>query len=119
MKGSKGDVTVVRPTAMTAVPLILDRITKAVTDQVSKGTPLQKAVFKLAYDYKLKWVRLGLTTPMIDSLVFKKITRVMGGKLRVIVSGGAPLSPETQEFVRVVLCAAVVQGYGLTETTGK
>jgi long-chain acyl-CoA synthetase len=119
MRGSKGDATVLLPTVMTAVPLILDRITKAVHDKVQQGTPLQKALFELAYNYKAKWVRRGLTTPMIDALVFKKIAEVIGGNLRVIVSGGAPLSPETQEFIRVALCTHVVQGYGLTETTGK
>jgi long-chain acyl-CoA synthetase len=118
MKGSKGDASVLQPTCMTTVPLILDRITKTVTEKVSQGTPLQKAIFKLAYDYKAKWLNLGLTTPMIDALVFKKIAKVMGGKLRVLASGGAPLSPETHEQVRIVLCCEVVQGYGLTETTG-
>ena len=41
----------------------------------------------------------------------------MGGRLRVMVCGGAPLSPEVHERIRVLLCIAVVQGYGLTETT--
>jgi long-chain acyl-CoA synthetase len=103
---------------MTAVPLILDRITKTINERVSKGTSLQKAVFKLAYDYKAKWVRRGMTTPMIDALVFKRIAQVMGGRLRVVVTGGAPLSPETHEHIRIVLCVDLSQGYGLTETTG-
>lgn len=118
MRGSQGDATVLQPTCMTAVPLILDRITKTINDKVSQGTPLEKAIFKFAYNYKTKWIRWGLTTPMVDALVFKKIAKVMGGKLRVIVSGGAPLSANTHEHVKVVLCVDVVQGYGLTETTG-
>lgn len=119
MKGSKGDMTFLQPTCMTVVPLILDRITKAVNERIARGTPMQKALFKLAYNYKAKWVRRGLSTPMIDSLIFKKIAQVMGGNLRVLVTGGAPLSPDTHEFVKVALCTVVVQGYGLTETTGK
>ena len=37
--------------------------------------------------------------------------------MRFAITGGAPLSPETQEFIRVVLCLTIVQGYSLTETT--
>ncbi|RXH90751.1 hypothetical protein DVH24_035515 [Malus domestica] len=42
----------------------------------------------------------------------------LGGQLRLIISGGAPLSSEIEEFLRVTCCAFVVTGYGLTETIG-
>ncbi|KAF5931465.1 hypothetical protein HYC85_032338 [Camellia sinensis] len=42
----------------------------------------------------------------------------LGGRIRLIVSGAAPLSSEVEEFLRVTSCAYVVQGYGLTETCG-
>lgn len=45
-------------------------------------------------------------------LIFKVKER-LGGKLRVIVSGGAPLAVPVEEFFRVVTCAYVVQGYGM------
>lgn len=41
----------------------------------------------------------------------------MGGRVRVMMAGGAPLSPDTHEQIKICLCADVVQGYGLTETT--
>lgn len=41
----------------------------------------------------------------------------MGGRLRILLTGGAPLSPETQEFIQLCLCVDVIQGYALTETT--
>lgn len=117
MKGSKGDTTVLKPTVMTIVPLILDRIIKTIDDALHKCSPFEKAFFDLAYEYKLKWLKQGFTTSMFDALIFKKFAKVMGGNFRVLISGGAPLSPETQERIRVVLCCAVTQGYGLTETT--
>jgi hypothetical protein len=40
----------------------------------------------------------------------------LGGSVRVIVSGGAPLAPHVEEFLKVTMCAPVVQGYGLTES---
>lgn len=45
-------------------------------------------------------------------LIFK-IKERLGGKLRVIVSGSAPLAAPVEEFFRVVTCAYVVQGYGM------
>ena len=42
-----------------------------------------------------------------------KVKERLGGKLRVIVSGGAPLAVPVEEFLRVVTCAYVVQGYGM------
>lgn len=54
---------------------------------------------------------------MFDSLIFKNIAAMMGGNLRLILSGGAPLSAETHEKIKICMCADVVPGYGLTETT--
>jgi long-chain acyl-CoA synthetase len=48
--------------------------------------------------------------------VFNKLKTQLGGRVRTILSGGAPLNPETQEFLRVCFDTSVVQGYGLTET---
>lgn len=45
-----------------------------------------------------------------------QIKATLGGEVRAIVSGGAPLAPHVEEFLKVVMCAPVVQGYGLTET---
>lgn len=41
----------------------------------------------------------------------------MGGRVRLMMSGGAPLSPDTHEQIKLCLCTDVIQGYGLTETT--
>lgn len=117
MKGCKGDATVLKPTCMTTVPLILDRITKGINDKVNGGSAFQKALFNFCYNYKVKWTAQGYQTPVIDRLVFKKVAKLMGGKVRIMMSGGAPLAPDTHEQIKVCLCVDLVQGYGLTETT--
>ncbi|KAF2880048.1 hypothetical protein ILUMI_26117 [Ignelater luminosus] len=116
-KGTKGDASVLHPTCMTSVPLILDRISKGVQEKVSKGSALSKAIFKFAYDYKVMWSRRGYSTPLVDKIVFSKVRNMLGGRVRLILSGGAPLSPETHEQINTCLCVNVIQGYGLTETT--
>uniref|UniRef100_M1AI81 Long-chain-fatty-acid CoA ligase n=1 Tax=Solanum tuberosum TaxID=4113 RepID=M1AI81_SOLTU len=49
---------------------------------------------------------------------FHGVKNRLGGRIRLIVSGGAPLSSEVEEFLRVTSCGFVLQGYGLTETCG-
>jgi long-chain acyl-CoA synthetase len=51
-----------------------------------------------------------------DRLVFSKIANVVGGRVRFILTGSAPISPTVQDFLRVVFSCPVSQGYGLTET---
>lgn len=117
-KGSKGDVSVLRPTLMTTVPVIMDRLYKAVWDKVNEGGKFQKALFNFAFEYKKKNFDAGFDTPMINKFVFKKVRALLGGRVRMMLSGGAPLSEDTQKFMNICFCCPVGQGYGLTETCG-
>uniref|UniRef100_A0A7N6BXP7 long-chain-fatty-acid--CoA ligase n=1 Tax=Anabas testudineus TaxID=64144 RepID=A0A7N6BXP7_ANATE len=47
-----------------------------------------------------------------------KVKKLLGGRVRMMLSGGAPLSSATQRFMNVCFCCPVGQGYGLTETCG-
>ncbi|XP_059186686.1 long-chain-fatty-acid--CoA ligase 3a [Centropristis striata] len=117
-KGSKGDTSVLQPTLMAAVPEIMDRIYKNVMAKVEEMSCVQRTLFILAYNYKLEQLAKGYSTPLCDKLVFKKIRSLLGGQIRVLLSGGAPLSAATQRFMNVCFCCPVGQGYGLTETCG-
>lgn len=117
MKGCKGDASVLKPTCMTSVPLILDRISKGINAKVNAEAPMKKAFFKFAYQYKSKWVARGFQTPFLDTILFKKIAKLMGGRIRGVMSGGAPLAADTHEQIQLCLCVEMIQGYGLTETT--
>ncbi|HEY6301688.1 MAG TPA: AMP-binding protein [Terriglobales bacterium] len=106
------------------VPALLERMRRAVDEQLWKtgGLPLQ--VYTRA---KGAWVRRqegkartgdGLWLGLANRLVFPTIRKKMiGGKLRALICGSAPLNVETQLFF-MMLGIPVLQGYGLTETTG-
>uniref|UniRef100_A0AAQ6A7M5 long-chain-fatty-acid--CoA ligase n=1 Tax=Amphiprion ocellaris TaxID=80972 RepID=A0AAQ6A7M5_AMPOC len=117
-RGSKGDTSVLQPTLMAAVPEIMDRIYKNVMNKVEEMNCVQRTLFILAYNYKLEQLAKGYSTPLCDRLVFRKVRSLLGGRTRVLLSGGAPLSAATQRFMNVCFCCPVGQGYGLTETCG-
>lgn len=117
-KGSKGDCTVLKPTLMAAVPEIMDRIYKNVMSKVQEMNYIQRTLFKIGYDYKLEQIKRGYDAPLCNILLFKKVKALLGGNIRMMLSGGAPLSPQTQRFMNICFCCPVGQGYGLTETCG-
>eukprot|EP00668_Euglena_longa_P036986 GGOE01047584.1.p1 GENE.GGOE01047584.1~~GGOE01047584.1.p1 ORF type:complete len:706 (-),score=212.52 GGOE01047584.1:961-3036(-) len=110
-----GDAVTLRPTVMAAVPAIMDRIRDGVMQAVEQKGGMAKKIFSRAL---LKKERKDVSH-FYDWLVFDKLrTTLMGGRLRMVVSGGGPLSMETQRFMNIVFCCPVGQGYGLTETCG-
>ncbi|KAI7800817.1 long-chain-fatty-acid--CoA ligase 3a [Triplophysa rosa] len=117
-KGSKGDCSILQPSLMAAVPEIMDRIYKNVMLKVEQMSVFQRTLFLLAYNYKMEQLAMGYNTPLCDRFVFRKVRALLGGRLRVLLSGGAPLSAATQRFMNICFCCPVGQGYGLTETCG-
>ena len=101
---------------MCAVPLVIERIYKGINTKVESGGPFKTKLFKFCVEYKMKWTKRGMSTPLINKLIFSKVTGTVGGNLKFLLTGGAPLAPKSQEFVRTVLGVKLVQGYGLTET---
>ncbi|KAL0482101.1 long-chain acyl-CoA synthetase [Acrasis kona] len=82
-----------------------------------QATGLKKFLIERAVAAKKQSIVNNTTTPIWDRLVFNKVKESTGGRLRGVLSGGAPLSSTVQDFLRVVLGCPIVQGYGLTETT--
>ena len=78
-----------------------DTIRKGISEKVKTSSPIIQWLFKVAYDHKLESLYAGRDTPLFNFLIFRKIAKATGGKLRACLSGGAPLSKESQEHFRV------------------
>lgn len=116
------DLMELRLTFLAGVPRVFERIREGVIKALEELNPVRRRAFDILYQYKLAWMNLGFkhknASWLADLLAFRKVIARLGGRIRLIVSGAAPLSSEVEEFLRVTSCAYVVQGYGLTETCG-
>jgi long-chain acyl-CoA synthetase len=114
-EGELGDIRVLKPTFMIAVPIVLERIKKAVDDKINKKGAIFKDLFQIAYQKKLNRMKAGRTSFILDKLVFNKIKESLGGRLETLLVGGSILNKDVHEFGQACFCP-VVQAYGLTET---
>jgi long-chain acyl-CoA synthetase len=115
------------PTVLTAVPRMYEKIYEKVVDKAQAGGPRKVRIFQWARaagdawaDRKIRGqpIPLGLRLryQIADRLVFSRLRKGTGGRLRCSVSGGAPISPD---IVRFFYAAGIpiLEGYGLTETS--
>ncbi len=112
-----GDLKVIQPTFLAAVPQVLDTLKKAVQEEISNKSSVVQFLFKEGFESRLKAVYEGRETPIWNLLLFNKLKDIVGGKLDIVLSGGAPLSEDTMNFVKVCFTQFIIQGYGLTETS--
>src|SRR5579864_2492646 len=105
------------------VPLLLERMRTAIKDNIRKRGGAIATIFDHAQE---AWYRLDAKAPhawdffwlgLAGLLIFPSIRKRLGPNLRAMICGSAPLARETQLFF-MMLGIPVLQGYGLTETTG-
>jgi long-chain acyl-CoA synthetase len=117
----------VRPTVLPSVPRVYEKVHGAVLAKFAE----EKGVSRRIIDWSIRVGRrvsslrqsqkpipggLELQRKMADRLVYSKVRERLGGRLRVPISGGAPLSTEIAELFDA-LGITILEGYGLTECT--
>lgn len=114
----KDDIQTLRPTVFFSVPRLFNRFYDVMKEGLSRLTGTKKNIAEKALATKLDNLRRtgSVTHALYDRIVFKKTREVMGGRLRFMITGSAPISPEVLDFLKVAICSPIVEGYGLTET---
>ncbi|CAN1254387.1 Long chain acyl-CoA synthetase 4, partial [Linum perenne] len=114
------DLGELKPSVFCAVPRVLDRIYDGLTQKISAGGLVKKTLFNYAYSYDIYVITMsGYRSKYIlvsDSAYHPQVKQGLGGNVRLILSGAAPLASHVESYLRVVTCAHVLQGYGLTES---
>ena len=117
----------IRPHLMASVPRLYEKIYARVLDNVRTASPLRKRIFAWGRRVGEQWAELAIEKQPVpvglqvqkvlaDRLVFAKLRKRTGGRIRFFISGGAPLSREIARFFYAA-GLPVLEGYGLTETS--
>uniref|UniRef100_A0A668ADG6 Arachidonate--CoA ligase n=1 Tax=Myripristis murdjan TaxID=586833 RepID=A0A668ADG6_9TELE len=111
------DMKTLQPTIFPVVPRLLNRV----YDKVQSGakTPFKKWLLNFAVERKHAEVREGIirNNSIWDKLIFHKVQESLGGRVRVMVTGAAPISPSVLNFLRASLGCQIFEAYGQTECT--
>ncbi len=116
----------VRPTIVTTVPRLFERIYNRIIKQVDSGPPVRQKIFHWAVDVGKRHAKarksgsipggLKFSHKIAAKLVFSKLKERTGGRIKFFVSGGAALPRMLGEFFEAV-GIQIIEGYGLTETS--
>lgn len=120
------DLASIRPTIIISVPRVFERVHRKITGRLAAGPRWKRLLFDLTLSIGWRrflhgqgrgdWSPLLLLWPLLDRLAAQRIRAALGGRLRLAISGGAPLNPDIARFfISLGLC--LLQGYGLTETS--
>lgn len=120
------DVAAVKPTIFTGVPRVYEKLHARMMEKGQSGSTAKSAIFRWAVGVAVSRGRallrgkhpsplVALQAALADRLVYSKIRNGVGGRLRYLVSGSAPLPGGIAEFFHGV-GLPIIEGYGLTET---
>jgi long-chain acyl-CoA synthetase len=121
------DIARVRPTLLTGVPRVFEKLHGRIMDKGLAEQGLKGSIFSWAVgagaargEATLRGRSVGvfgaLQCSVADRLVFAKIREALGGRIRYLVSGSAPLDDKIAEFFHGI-GLPILEGYGLTETS--
>ncbi|NWS67864.1 ACSL5 ligase, partial [Crotophaga sulcirostris] len=109
------DMKTLKPTLFPVVPRLLNRI----YDKIQSGakSPVKRFLLNFAVTMKMAEIKQGIVRndSIWDRLIFKKVQETMGGRVRIMVTGAAPISPSVLTFLRAALGCQVFEAYGQTE----
>ena len=118
------DMLTIKPTILVTVPRIFERVYNKIQVQLSTKSPIAEKLFNLTVEIgwqrflyqqkKSAWQVRQLFWPLVNILVAKKIRAKLGGRMRLAISGGAPLSNNIAKTF-IGLGINITQGYGMTE----
>ncbi|HUP63824.1 MAG TPA: long-chain fatty acid--CoA ligase [Thermoanaerobaculia bacterium] len=117
----------VKPHFFAGVPRLFEKMHGRVREAVSQAPPLRQKIFNWAVSvaaqrlpYRVERTKmppfLAIKSAIADKLAFGKINQRLGGRVRFVISGGAPLSPDLAAFF-IGAGIDIYEGYGLTETS--
>jgi len=114
------DIPNLKPTVFISVPRMFNRIYAKIKAAFDAATGCKGALVSRAVRVKLENLKASgvYTHGCYDALVFGKVKGLLGGRVRVMVTGSAPIAADVMDFLCICFCCPMSEGYGMTETTG-
>jgi long-chain acyl-CoA synthetase len=106
------DIAELKPTLFPSVPRLLTRICAKLHQATVDAPGLKGSLSRRAVTAKLERLEegQGYTHPLWDRILFNKIKQVLGGRVRLIITGSAPIDPKVLQFLRVAFATEIVEG---------
>jgi long-chain acyl-CoA synthetase len=112
------DIGALQPTFFIAVPRILNKLHDAMQAKIAERPAWMQAVLRWAMRAKIQCYRENRPhSLLLDGLLFRQFRAGLGGRLRAVISGGAPVIQDVFEFLCATVSPNIIQGYGLTEVS--
>nr|XP_020490039.1 long-chain-fatty-acid--CoA ligase 1-like [Labrus bergylta]XP_020490041.1 long-chain-fatty-acid--CoA ligase 1-like [Labrus bergylta]XP_020490042.1 long-chain-fatty-acid--CoA ligase 1-like [Labrus bergylta]XP_029133291.1 long-chain-fatty-acid--CoA ligase 1-like [Labrus bergylta] len=111
------DLNTLKPTVFPVVPRLLNRMYDKIFGQAN--TTLKRWLLEFAYRRKAAEIMKGIVRrdSIWDQLIFRKVQASLGGRVRLMLTGAAPISPAVLTFLRAAVGCQFYEGYGQTECT--
>lgn len=114
------DAALLKPAIFASVPRLYNRIYGKIKERLDGLTGCKGWLAKEAMSTKIAALKANATytNGCFDLLVFKKIAALLGGNVRKMITASAPIDPAVLEFMKCAFCCPMLEGYGLTESSG-
>lgn len=115
----KEDLAIFRPTLFASVPRLYNKFYDAILAGIKEKGAISRALYNRALKSKLYNLEhyASYEHCFYDRLIFNKVKLVLGGRVRLMITGSAPISSEVMNFLKVNFCVPLLEAYGQTEVT--
>ena len=114
------DAQLLKPTIFIGVPRVFQRVVEKIKERIKEKNFINRnLVLKAISDKTYNYENYGTLHHFLwDRLIFKNMRNALGGNVRLLGSGSAPLSKEIQTFMKICFSCPMIEGYGTTECSG-
>lgn len=120
VRNLKDDLQIIKPTLFLSVPRLYNKFYDTIQGGIKKKSFIAQRLVKRATEAKLHNLKYKAeyTHSMYDKIIFNKMKSALGGNVRVMFTGSAPISVEVIDFLKIAFSAPIFEGYGQTEGCG-
>ena len=111
-----------QPTVFPSVPRLYNKIYAKIKSSLGEATGCKKWLIERALTSKQYYLtersQAAYKHSCYDSLIFSKVAKILGGRVKLMITASAPISKEVLELLKLAFCCPILEAYGLSETSG-